>query len=186
MVQEKRYNNQKPTEIVCKFFLNAVEQGKYGWKWVCPNGMQCIYRHCLPPGYSIKKDLPLLKQDDGITLEQRIDEDRNKLEKENKQGTPITLEIFLQWKEKRKQRKEKEKQEKIKEEQKKQLKGKQHHMMTGRALFKFDPTLFVDDDEAAADNNIYQQREEDMIDDLDQDAQGQTLHMDQIAEQMGQ
>jgi len=62
----------------------AVEQGKYGWKWICPNGMQCIYRHCLPPGYVIKRDAPIAKQENTVLLENKIDEDRNKLEKENK------------------------------------------------------------------------------------------------------
>lgn len=52
--QETKYKLNKPTDIVCKFFLNALETKKYGWKWVCPNGMSCIYRHCLPPGYVLK------------------------------------------------------------------------------------------------------------------------------------
>jgi hypothetical protein len=41
---ENKYKSQKPTEIVCKFFLNAIENNRYGWKWNCPNGMNCIYR----------------------------------------------------------------------------------------------------------------------------------------------
>lgn len=42
--QEGKYKNQKPTEIICKYFIDAVENRKYGWKWLCPNGMGCIYR----------------------------------------------------------------------------------------------------------------------------------------------
>ena len=41
---ENKYKSQKPTEIVCKFFLNAIENNRQGWKWNCPNGMNCIYR----------------------------------------------------------------------------------------------------------------------------------------------
>lgn len=26
------------SKIVCKFFLEAAEKDKYGWKWNCPNG----------------------------------------------------------------------------------------------------------------------------------------------------
>ena len=26
-------------KIVCKFFIDAVESGKYGWFWECPNGL---------------------------------------------------------------------------------------------------------------------------------------------------
>lgn len=44
------------SKIVCKFFLEAVEKDKYGWKWHCPNGDTCKYKHCLPPGYILKKD----------------------------------------------------------------------------------------------------------------------------------
>ena len=40
---------------VCKFFLEAVEKGLYGWFWNCPNGAKCIYRHALPPGFVLKK-----------------------------------------------------------------------------------------------------------------------------------
>ncbi|KAJ8533967.1 hypothetical protein K7X08_007291 [Anisodus acutangulus] len=31
-------NKNKPTDIVCKYFLEAVEKKQYGWFWVCPNG----------------------------------------------------------------------------------------------------------------------------------------------------
>ncbi len=45
------------SEIVCKFFLEAVEKDKYGWNWTCPNnGDRCKYKHCLPPGYKLKRD----------------------------------------------------------------------------------------------------------------------------------
>jgi hypothetical protein len=44
------------SKIVCKFFLEAVEKSRYGWKWNCPNGEICKYKHCLPPGYILKKD----------------------------------------------------------------------------------------------------------------------------------
>lgn len=40
---------------VCKYFLEAVEKGLYGWFWSCPNGPKCIYRHALPPGFVLKK-----------------------------------------------------------------------------------------------------------------------------------
>ena len=48
-------NPNNRTEIVCKFFLNAIEKGVYGWFWTCPNGgKNCKYRHCLPVGYVFK------------------------------------------------------------------------------------------------------------------------------------
>eukprot|EP01115_Flamella_aegyptia_P002870 TRINITY_DN1425_c0_g1_i5.p1 TRINITY_DN1425_c0_g1~~TRINITY_DN1425_c0_g1_i5.p1 ORF type:complete len:218 (+),score=66.34 TRINITY_DN1425_c0_g1_i5:61-714(+) len=33
-------------KIVCKYFLEAIEQKKYGWFWECPNGGdKCQYMH---------------------------------------------------------------------------------------------------------------------------------------------
>jgi predicted RNA binding protein with dsRBD fold (UPF0201 family) len=42
------------TQIVCKYFLDAIENLKYGWFWSCPNGETCKYKHRLPPGYIFK------------------------------------------------------------------------------------------------------------------------------------
>ena len=42
---------------ICKHFLDAVENNKYGWFWSCPEGgTNCKYRHALPPGFVLKKD----------------------------------------------------------------------------------------------------------------------------------
>jgi hypothetical protein len=51
----ERTNLNKATEIVCKHFLEAVENEKYGWFWECVNGSSCKYRHALPPGFVLKK-----------------------------------------------------------------------------------------------------------------------------------
>ena len=50
------HNNTNKTDIVCKYFLDAVENRKYGWFWMCQNGLDCKYRHALPPGYVLKRD----------------------------------------------------------------------------------------------------------------------------------
>jgi hypothetical protein len=51
VVVSKHGNPRTTTEKVCKYFIEAVENQKYGWFWVCPNGGdQCKYRHALPPG----------------------------------------------------------------------------------------------------------------------------------------
>lgn len=58
-----RDNLNKATDIVCKFFLEAIESAKYGWFWDwytlitnhSPNGAECKYRHALPPGFVLKK-----------------------------------------------------------------------------------------------------------------------------------
>lgn len=51
VVLSKKGNQQTTTDKVCKYFIDAIEDGKYGWFWVCPNGGdKCKYKHALPPG----------------------------------------------------------------------------------------------------------------------------------------
>jgi hypothetical protein len=52
-----------------------VENNKYGWFWLCPSGKDCIYRHCLPPGYILKRDKKKMKafDDEEIPIEERIE-----------------------------------------------------------------------------------------------------------------
>ena len=52
VVLSKHGNPKTTTDKVCKFFIEAVEDGKYGWFWTCPNGGdKCMYKHSLPVGY---------------------------------------------------------------------------------------------------------------------------------------
>ncbi len=52
VVTSKHGNPKTTTDKVCKYFIDAVENGKYGWFWQCPNGGdKCMYKHSLPPGY---------------------------------------------------------------------------------------------------------------------------------------
>jgi hypothetical protein len=62
----------------------------------------------------------------------------------------------MDWKKRKAEEKQKAMEEKMKEEVKK-ASGKS--IMSGRALFKYDPNLFVDDEEAA-DEQTYEEREE--------------------------
>jgi hypothetical protein len=78
VVESKRteYNQNKPTEIVCKYFLDAVEKRQYGWFWVCPNGgKECHYRHVLPPGYVLKSQMKILLEEEAkkILIEEEIE-----------------------------------------------------------------------------------------------------------------
>lgn len=51
VVMSKKGNQRTTTEKVCKYFIQAIEDGKYGWFWTCPNGGdKCMYKHALPPG----------------------------------------------------------------------------------------------------------------------------------------
>ncbi|KAF5786299.1 putative transcription factor C3H family [Helianthus annuus] len=65
----KEYNQNKPTDIVCKHFLNAMEKKQYGWFWVCPNGnKECHYRHALPPEYILKSQMKALLEEEANKL----------------------------------------------------------------------------------------------------------------------
>lgn len=59
---------------VCRYFLDAIENNKYGWFWVCPGGADvCMYRHALPPGFVLKKDKKKEEKEDEISLEELIE-----------------------------------------------------------------------------------------------------------------
>jgi len=127
------------TDIVCKYFLDAIENKKYGWFWECPNGgSDCKYQHCLPPGFILKSIKKEQEEVDETTLEDKLEEERAKLTKR----TPITLENFLAWKEEKK--KEKLEQEKARNVEIKTGKA----MRSGREMFTFNPELFKDDEDA--------------------------------------
>lgn len=67
----------------------------------------------------------------------------------NKSSPLVTFEVFLKWKEDRKLKKQAEIERRRKEEEKKSK--EKRTLRTGRQLFNYDPTLFVDDEEAADD-----------------------------------
>ncbi|CAB3388117.1 Hypothetical predicted protein [Cloeon dipterum] len=103
------------TDIICRYFLEAVEVSKYGWFWECPNGSKCIYRHALPPGFQLKKDKKKEEKADKISLEDLIEKERAAL---GVNLTRVTLESFLSWK--KRKLTEKAKNAKIEEDKKRQ------------------------------------------------------------------
>jgi len=104
VVETKQTTENKTiaTKIVCKYFLEAIETKKYGWFWECPNGGdKCIYQHSLPPGFELKSISKKDEDEEPISIEEQIEEERAKLVKR----TPLTLDIFLKWKEDKKKEK---------------------------------------------------------------------------------
>jgi len=164
---DPRDRNGKPaerTDIICTHFLDAVEKNLYGWLWECANGEKCVYTHALPVGYVLqreKKELEraLMEGDDSdeLTIEEKIEEERAKLPSEGL--TPVTFESLMAWKQRKAERKQKELEEKMKEEAEKAGGKGGSNILSGRALFKYDPNLFQDD-EAAADGDLYEERKE--------------------------
>uniref|UniRef100_A0AC34RQD0 C3H1-type domain-containing protein n=1 Tax=Panagrolaimus sp. JU765 TaxID=591449 RepID=A0AC34RQD0_9BILA len=156
--QDKKRPNQ--TEIVCKYFLDAVEENKYGWFWECPNGEKCIYRHALPPGYILKKDrkrLEELKKLETISLEELIEKERAQLSSANL--TKVTLQSFIAWKKKKIMDKRKKAAEEEKQKKANARLGKQGGM-SGRDLFTYNPDMVGEDDEEAQAGNIEREPDE--------------------------
>ena len=148
------------TIVTCRDFLAAVEKNLYGWQWQCPNGGEnCQYRHMVPAGYVLQRDQKNKEEekdpDADMTLEEKIERDRNALDSKNL--TPVTLETFLAWKKKKAEEKQKALEEQRKSEIQKKEKGNlTKSIMSGKALFTYDPTLFKDDDDAV-DEDLYEE-----------------------------
>ncbi|KAB8234447.1 hypothetical protein ETB97_003817 [Aspergillus alliaceus] len=130
VVMSKHGNPRTTTDKVCKYFIEAVENQKYGWFWVCPNGGdQCKYKHSLPPGFVLKtkeqraaeKALMDKSPLNTLTLEDWLESERHKLTGE---GTPVTPETFAKWKKERLDKKQAEEQARKAKE------------ATGRTLFE--------------------------------------------------
>lgn len=162
-VVEKKHgedNNKKnATQIVCKYFLEAVENSTYGWFWSCQNGSSCQYRHALPPGFMLKRDRKLLEdQKESISLEELIERERAAL---GVNVTKVTLESFVAWK---KRKVEEKKQQLVKDEEKKRTDFVKHGRLvglSGREMFTFNPDLIANDDEDADNDIDYKHRSDD-------------------------
>ncbi|OCK86413.1 hypothetical protein K432DRAFT_827 [Lepidopterella palustris CBS 459.81] len=130
VVMSKQGNPKTTTDKVCKYFIEAVENGKYGWFWQCPNGGDnCKYKHSLPPGFILKtkeqraaeKALMDKSPLSTLTLEDFLESERHKL---TGNLTPVTPETFAKWKKERLDKKQAEEEAKAMKE------------ATGRAMFE--------------------------------------------------
>ena len=150
--KELKRSKMPKTDIVCKFFLDAVKNKVYGYKWNCPNGDECHYKHCLPKDYIIKtlnsKTQEEMTIDEYQDMEEKIDEERVRLAKG---GTKLDEKTFLAWKELKK--KEKEKDLLLGNSKKKNNSDVMKKLKTGRQLFTDNKEAFYDDDNA--DDELY-------------------------------
>ncbi|KAH9907904.1 hypothetical protein F4778DRAFT_719597 [Xylariomycetidae sp. FL2044] len=147
VVLSKKGNQVTTTDKVCKYFIEAIEDGKYGWFWVCPNGgNNCKYKHALPPGFVLKTkeqraaekalmDKSPLKT---LTLEDFLESERHKL---TGTLTPVTPESFAKWKKERMDKKAAEEQAR---------KAKEN---TGRALFESGNWRYGEDEDESEDDD---------------------------------
>ncbi|KAM6996979.1 zinc finger CCCH domain-containing protein 15 [Tautogolabrus adspersus] len=146
------------TQIVCKHFLDAIENNKYGWFWVCPGGADiCMYRHALPPGFVLKKDKKKEEKEEEISLEELIENERAAL---GPDVTRITLETFLAWKKRKRQDKIDKAHDEM-EKKKADFKAGKSLVVSGREVFEFRPELVDEDDAEATDTQYVSSDEED-------------------------
>eukprot|EP00606_Chrysophyceae_sp_TOSAG23-5_P000869 GSChrysophyteH2.ASY1.ANO1.1423.1 assembled CDS len=82
------------------------------------------------------------------TIEDLIDEQRAKLQSEGKPGTPVNETTFSAWRKKKLEERQKAAEERVRIEQTKKKGGKGLSVLSGRELFKYDASLFKDDDAA--------------------------------------
>jgi hypothetical protein len=133
------------SQQVCKHFIKAIEDNKWGWFWECPNGNNtCIYRHALPPDYVLKKNLKKDKSETR-TIEEVLEEERGRL---TGTGTKVTPETFAVWFAKIKQEKEKEA-KKVNDARQQDLRSGKLRM-TGRELLQSGKV--VDNEEPEQDD----------------------------------
>lgn len=162
VILSKHGNPRTTTDIVCKFFIEAVEIQKFGWFWQCPSGESCQYRHALPPGFvlkSQKKALEEAERANTISLEEFLEVERHKL---GPNLTPVTRETFAKWKLTRMNKKEAEADAMRKAKNAQAAAGK-NSGMSGRDLFQYNPEWFQDEDEEEEEWDLtkYRRQKED-------------------------
>eukprot|EP00457_Paulinella_chromatophora_P009346 gb/GEZN01009409.1/.p1 GENE.gb/GEZN01009409.1/~~gb/GEZN01009409.1/.p1 ORF type:complete len:396 (-),score=113.70 gb/GEZN01009409.1/:92-1279(-) len=159
--KERGRVKENETKIVCKYFVEAIESFKYGWLWKCPNGVNCIYKHALPPGFVLKRDQVDDVETEVEILEEKIDAARALLDLQK--CTPLTMERFQAWKAEKAKKREADVIEKVNQEKKNKSKGPGFTTLSGRDLFTYDPSVFVDDISAGGAEDYVIEREEEEI-----------------------
>lgn len=146
VILSKHGNPKSTTDKVCKFFLQAVEDGKYGWFWECPNGGEkCMYKHRLPPGFvlqSQKREREEADKANEISLEEFLETARHQL---GSNLTPVTAETFATWKKQRVDKKQAE-EEAIENKKKQQAQANKMAGLSGREIFTLNPTWLDEED----------------------------------------
>ncbi|KAF5334857.1 hypothetical protein D9758_014293 [Tetrapyrgos nigripes] len=165
VVLSKAGNPRTTTDIVCKFFIQAIEDQKYGWFWQCPNGDNCQYRHALPPGFVLKSERKAKEEAEKanvISIEEFLEVERHKL---GTNLTPVTPESFALWKKTRMNKKQAEDEALRKAKDTAHAAGKSSGM-SGRDLFQYNPEWFEDSDGEGEDWDLDKYRREKEEEDL--------------------
>ncbi|QRV89693.1 Zf-CCCH domain protein [Ceratobasidium sp. AG-Ba] len=163
VVLSKHGNPKTTTDIVCKYFIEAIETQKFGWFWECPNGGEsCMYRHALPPGFVLKADRKAAEEAakaNVISLEEFLEVERHKL---GSNLTPVTPETFATWKKTRLDKKAAE-DDALRKAKDAQAAAGKNVGMSGRDLFQYNPEWFAEesDEEPDWDFSAYRKEKQD-------------------------
>ncbi|KAF9223638.1 hypothetical protein BS17DRAFT_704557 [Gyrodon lividus] len=176
VILSKHGNPRTSTDIVCKYFVEAIETKKFGWFWECPNGGEkCQYRHALPPGFVLKSERKAAEEAakaNVISLEEFLETERHKL---GPNLTPVTPETFAIWKKTRMNKKEAEVEALRKTKEAQHAAGKSTGM-SGRDLFQYNPEWFEDQDDGDESEDFdlskYRRDQEEVYTELRQLEQG--------------
>lgn len=175
VVEKKHGENDRKipkTDIICKFFLDALENNKYGWFWECPNGAdKCHYRHVLPVGFVLKRDMKKEKKEE-ISIEELVERERAAL---GYDLPKINLVSFMAWK-KAKIEEKKKKAAADADKKKADIKAGRTVALSGREMFTLNPEMLqgeeqMEDGEATFDAST---REVD-------DVEGKEIDLEQLA-----
>ena len=148
------------TDIICKFFLDALESNKYGWFWECPNGAdKCHYRHVLPVGFVLKRDMKKEKKEE-ISIEELVERERAAL---GYDLPKINLTTFVAWK-KAKIEEKKQKAAAAADKKKADMKAGKTVALSGREMFTLNPEMLqeeqMEDGEATFDASTREDQDE--------------------------
>ncbi|CAE6522415.1 unnamed protein product [Rhizoctonia solani] len=160
VILSKHGNPRTTTDIVCKHFIDAIESGKFGWFWECPNGGEkCMYRHALPPGFVLKSERKAAEEAakaNTISLEEFLEVERHKL---GSNLTPVTPETFAVWKKTRLNKKAAE-EDALRKTKDAQAAAGKNVGMSGRDLFQYNPEWFEQDSDEEPDWDFSAYRKE--------------------------
>jgi len=155
-VVAKKHGAEKSnaTDIICKYFLDALENNKYGWFWECPNGgKNCMYKHALPKGFVLKKDKKRMeKEKEEISIEDLIEKERANLGSGSL--TKVTLETFVAWK-KKKLKEKADSESKLKDKKKTDFKSGKTSGLSGREMFMFNPSILSQQNDEEEDGEDF-------------------------------
>ena len=105
----------------------------------------------------VRQEREDLRARGGLPLEEQIEEQRAQLDRGAL--TPVTEKSFAEWKERKKQRLKAEAEKKVTDAKKKSG-GKGLQVLSGKALFDYDSTLFQDDENAMDDKGYDEKPDE--------------------------